>query len=143
MKFGDITILKNICFSDGIVDHSYKFGRPCIYIGEDFEYMYFVPLSSLNYKIKERCFVLYPNKENNLLKKSRIRASELVQRPIAFYELYGSLDYFEIQKLINALKLSYKEENSNFKLVNSLIDKYVNYIDSEHNAKDKAYYKHK
>lgn len=65
MEFGDITILKNICFSDGVVDHSYRLGRPCIY--------------------------------------SRIRASGLITRPVAFYELYGRLDYFDIQKLIKSL----------------------------------------
>lgn len=35
MEFGDITILKNICFSDGVVDHSYRQGRPCIYIDSE------------------------------------------------------------------------------------------------------------
>ncbi len=34
MEFGDITILKNICFSDEVVDHSYSLGSPCIYIAE-------------------------------------------------------------------------------------------------------------
>ena len=107
MEFGDITILKNICFSDGVVDHSYRLGRPCIYIGEDLNHMYFVPLANLNSKIKEKQFVIAPKVKNNLTKKSRIRASELITRPVAFYELYGRLDYFDIQKLIESLRFFY------------------------------------
>ena len=140
MEFGDITILKNICFSDGVVDHSYRLGRPCIYIGEDLNHMYFVPLANLNSKIKEKQFIIVPTTENNLIKKSRIKASELITRPVAFYESCGRLDYFDIQKLIKSLRFFYKDDNPNFQLVNHLIDKY---IDSEHDSKDKAYYKHK
>lgn len=73
MEFGDITILKNICFSDEVVDHSYRLGRPCIYIGVDLNHMYFVPLANLNSKIKEKQFVIAPKAKNNLTKKSRIR----------------------------------------------------------------------
>ncbi len=140
MEFGDITILKNICFSDGKVDHSYKYGRPCIYIGENLDNMYFIPLSDLNFNIKEKHYIIVPTKENRLLKKSRIRVLELVERPIAFYEIYGNLGYFELQKLIRALRTSYKEEDPNFKLVNELIDKYINYSDSETKNKT-CYYK--
>lgn len=143
MEFGDITILKNICFSDGVVDHSYRSGRPCIYIGEDLNHMYFVPLANLNSKIKEKQFVIAPNAKNNLTKKSRIRASELITRPVAFYELYGKLDYFDIQKLIESLRFFYKDDNPNFQLINHLIDKYINYVDLELDVKDKAYDKHK
>lgn len=143
MEFGDITILKNICFSDGVVDHSYRLGRPCIYIGEDLNHMYFVPLANLNSKIKEKQFVIAPKAKNNLTKKSRIRASELITRPVAFYELYGRLDHFDIQKLIESLRFFYKDDNPNFQLINHLIDKYINYVDLELNVKDKAYDKHK
>lgn len=143
MEFGDITILKNICFSDGVVDHSYKCGRPCICIGEDLDHMYFIPLSNLNFKIKEKHFVIVPTVQNNLLKTSRIRALELIARPIVFYESSGRLDYFDIQKLINALRFAYKEKDTNFELINSLIGKYINYVDSESKTKDKAYYRHK
>ena len=96
MEFGDITILKNICFSDEVVDHSYGLGRPCIYIGEDLNHMYFVPLVNLNSKIKEKQFVIAPKAKNNLIKKSRIRVQELITRPVAFYELNGKLDHFDI-----------------------------------------------
>ena len=137
MEFGDITI------SDGVVDHSYRLGRPCIYIGEDLNHMYFVPLANLNSKIKEKQFVIAPTVENNLTKKSRIRASELITRPVAFYELYGRLDYFDIQKLIESLRFFYKDDNPNFQLINHLIDKYINYVDLELDVKDKAYDKHK
>ena len=41
----NIVKIRNICFKDGIVDHSYKVGRPCVFIGEVDEKMYFIPLS--------------------------------------------------------------------------------------------------
>lgn len=105
--------------------------------------MYFVPLANLNSKIKEKQFVIAPKAKNNLTKKSRIRASELITRPVAFYELYGRLDHFDIQKLIESLRFFYKDDNPNFQLINHLIDKYINYVDLECNVKDKAYDKHK
>lgn len=144
MEFGDITILKNICFSDGVVDHSYKKGRPCIYIGEYLDHMYFVPLANLNSKIKEKPLIIVPTNKNNLIKKSRIRVSELVKKPVAFYEITGSLDSYDIEKLIEALRFFYNEENINSSFVNNLINEYINYIDKEKDEiKDIAYYKHK
>ena len=62
--------------------------------------MYFVPLVNLNSKIKEKQFVIAPKAKNNLTKKSRIRASELITRPVAFYDLNGKLDHFDINWII-------------------------------------------
>lgn len=85
MEVGNIVYLKNICFGDGTADHACLVGRPCVYIGELDERMYFIPLVSIHkdkYKSESR---IYPTKKNKLQKVSHPNVRVLIEKPIAFY----------------------------------------------------------
>ncbi len=109
MEVGNIVFLKNICFKEGVVDHAFDRGRPCIFIGELDEKMYFVPLASVkNLKYRDRLRgILKPNKNNNLTKICHTNVKELIEKPIAFYEIKGYLNDEELFNLFNDIKIYY------------------------------------
>lgn len=111
MELGSIVFLKNICFKEGVVDHAYDIGRPCVFIGELSDKMYFIPLSGVkNLKYKNHLRgILRPNKNNNLSKVCHTNIKELIEKPIAFYEEKGYLNDNELYNLFNDIKIYYSE----------------------------------
>ena len=147
MHIGDIVKLNNIIFNIDYkngkminkksIDHAFDSGRPCIYIGEHNENMYFISLS--NSSINSKHF-LEPNKTNGLTKVCQANVKEIIKRPIAFYESIGYLtdkDMFEIYKTLKSFHK--KRDFENRKAVMYLSNKYirayenglVKYVDDE------------
>ena len=107
VEVGDIVFLKNICFYDGKVDHAFSKGRPCVYLGELDDKMYFIPLVSSENK---QAFIrkIYPDEENGLKKVSGPNIHSLIEKPIAYYVAKGSLSSNDIKRIFKNIKSYYK-----------------------------------
>ena len=68
MKIGSIVNIKNICFRNGEVDHSFNRGRPCIYLGELEDKMCFMPLIKCKFLKNKVKKIIKPTYENGLKK---------------------------------------------------------------------------
>lgn len=147
MHIGDIVNLNNIVFnsmfkngkliSKKSVDHAFDSGRPCIYIGEYEENMYFMSLSHSDDNSKH---LLKPTYSNGLIKNSQPNVKEVIKKPIAYYQSIGYLtdkDMFHVFKTILSFHKKRKLENSDVlvKLARNYIKSYekglVKYIDDE------------
>lgn len=107
IEVGDIIFLKNICFYDGKVDHAFSKGRPCVYLGELDDKMYFILLVSSENK---QAFIrkIYPDEENGLKKISGPNIHSLIEKPIAYYVAKGSLSSNDIKRIFKNIKSYYK-----------------------------------
>lgn len=107
IEVGDIIFLKNICFYDCKVDHAFSKGRPCVYLGELNDKMYFIPLVSSENK---QAFIrkIYPDKGNGLKKVSGPNIHSLIEKPIAYYAVQGSLSANDIKRIFKNIKSYYK-----------------------------------
>lgn len=109
MKIGSIVNIKNICFRNGEVDHSFNRRRPCIYLGELEDKMCFMPLSnvsSLKHHVKT---IIKPTYENGLKKTSHPNLRELIEKPIAYYEEIGIISDDDVIKLFKGITSYYTE----------------------------------
>lgn len=130
MKIGSIVNIKNICFKDGKIDHSFKSGRPCIFLGELEDNMCFMPLTNtktLKHHVKT---IIKPSELNGLKKVSHPNLKELIEKPIAYYEELGCITEKEIINVFNGIKGYYKEIRipSDEKLL-ALANNYLNQTD--------------
>lgn len=107
VEVGDIVFLKNICFYDGQIDHAFSKGRPCVYLGELDGKMYFIPLAGAQNK-QEYLRKIYPDYENGLKKVSRPNIHLLIEKPIAYYTIQGSLSANDIKRIFINIKTYYK-----------------------------------
>lgn len=106
LKKGSIVNIKNIIFNGNVVDHAMCVGRPCIFIGELNEKMYFLPLTSnYNYDLD---VVLEPNKINHLKKKCGINIKTIVEKPACCYEVIGEISNYQLYRMYKMLLLYYK-----------------------------------
>ena len=108
MKIGSIIYLKNICFRDGTIDHSFTIGRPSIFLGELEDNMYFMPLSNIKTLKHKVRIIIKPSRLNGLTKVSHPNLREVVEKPIAYYEAIGILTKEEILKVFIGIKKYYK-----------------------------------
>lgn len=134
MEIGDIVNLKNICFVEGNIDHAYRKGRPCVFIGEDDEHMYFLPLSNTKKVKNKKGVFIEPNKDNNLLKTSHLNYKQLIIKPIAFYAVRAFIDKDTMYKIFVEMTKFFKEirsENDSkvLELAHDFIDK--SYCDAD------------
>lgn len=136
MQIGDIVSFKNICFDDGI-DHCFKNGRPCIYIGEINEKMYFVPLTNVETLKHKITYIIKPTKENRLKKDCHPNYRQLLEKKASFYETMGYLNDDEMidffQNILKYLKEVRSESN---RISISLAKEYLNknkivYVDED------------
>lgn len=147
MHIGDIVKLNNIVFNSDIkngkivnkksIDHSFDCGRPCIYIGEYEEHMYFISLSNSTIDGKH---IIKPTVINGLIKNSHPNIKQVIKKPVAYYPSIGYLndkDMFSVFKTILSFHKRRKLENSDvlIKLARNYIKAYekglVKYIDDE------------
>ena len=135
VEIGSIVKIKNICFKDGIVDHSYKQGRPCIYIGEVDEKMYFMPLSTAE---PEKNYVKFrPNERNNLKKFSQINVRNVIEKDLHFVNPTGYLDEEDLVLIFNSVKKYYTTLRSDIdEKVLLLADNYLNGKYEDSNKED-------
>ena len=134
INVGDIIAIKNICFDEKILDHAFKLGRPCIFIGEYGENMYFVPISSNG----KSYLKIKPTKENNLTKLCAINVKQIIEKPIAFYEAHGRLSDEDIANMFISIKRYYRKiTDDKTKIIVDLANKYieensiVSYVDKD------------
>lgn len=143
MEIGSIVKIKNICFRGGVVDHSLSIGRPCMFLGELNDKMYFMPFTNtktLKHKVRT---IIKPNKQNGLTKASHPNLREIIEKPIAYYEDIGTLTNEEIKKIFIDIKKYYTEifRDEDIILI-TLADNYLkeqpvgNYVDDENFSKD-------
>lgn len=107
IEIGDIAFLKNICFYDGKIDHAFDRGRPCVYLGELNDNMYFIPLVCAKNK-QDFIRKIYPDKKNRLRKVSGPNIHSLIEKPIAYYSVQGSLSTNDIERIFTNIKAYYK-----------------------------------
>ena len=100
LNVGDIVKLKNICFEAKEVDHAFRIGRPCVFVGEDDNNMYFLPITS-NHKNNDK---IVPNEINNLTKVSSINIRQLITKPVAFYDARGRIEEKYLIKAFDCIK---------------------------------------
>ena len=86
MNVGDIVYFKNLIFDNKVIDHSFNIGRPCVYLGEKGDNMYFVSLTNVDTLKHNVVHVIKPDKENNLKKPSHANFKNIVEKPVGFYE---------------------------------------------------------
>ena len=115
MEVGDITVLYNIVFdkktkSGERVDHAMKQGRPCIFIGEIDEKMYFLPI--MKHIEGQYNTIIEPTKENKLSKKSMVNILNIIEKPIAFYSTHSYIDEKIMLDIFNRLLKYYKEDRN-------------------------------
>lgn len=135
INIGSIVKIRNICFKDGIVDHSYKVGRPCVFIGEVDEKMYFIPLSHME-KSKNYESIM-PNDFNNLRKPSQINVRNVIEKDLFYPEITGELFDEELEKIFNSIKKYYKTVRNDIgRNVVFLADNYFKgkYVDDDSNS---------
>lgn len=137
MKIGSIVNIKNICFRDGKIDHSYKSGRPCLFLGELEDKMCFIPFTNthtLKHPVKT---IIKPSELNGLNKISHPNIKELIEKPVAYYEELGCITEEEIIGVFEGIKGYYKEVRipKDAKLLalanNYLNQSDLNYIDED------------
>lgn len=100
---GSIIIVKNIIFKNGdeAVDHSHKFGRPCLVVSLFEDKVYFIPLSSKVYNGKYDTEIEIDNKYCK--KKSIIKVSNIYCRDGYYYEEKCKLEDTDLLKILNYL----------------------------------------
>lgn len=130
MHLGDIVILDNIVFNDeekNVADHASLHGRPCIYIGEKEEIMYFFALTGVRNKIELADMVIIANNQNKLKKDSEINMRSIIKKPYSFYKVESSLEKEQILKMIKIyFKNNYKNDNPDVKIILNIITEYIN-----------------
>lgn len=102
---GSIIIVKNIIFKDGVLDHAYKKGRPCLVIDINDEEITFLTLSTLYNDIKYRNDYIFENyKKMGLKKNTYVNLQNIYKTKLCFYMeacKISELDYYKIiRKLI-------------------------------------------
>ena len=98
---GSIIIVKDIIFKNGdeAVDHSHKFGRPCLVVSLFEDKVYFIPLSSKVYNGKYDTEIEMDNKYCK--KKSIIKVSNIYCRDGYYYEEKCKLEDTDLLKILN------------------------------------------
>ena len=103
LSVGSIVKLKNLCFDNRQADHAFKVGRPCVFIGEDENNMYFLPLTSNHHEVDK----IEPDKYNDLKKPSSINIRQLIIKPIAYYNERGVVAEKHIIRAFEDIKKYY------------------------------------
>lgn len=135
IEVGNIVYFKNIIFEESKIDHSFNKGRPCVFLGELDNKMYFMPLSNVTTAKKYHGHHIKPNRENELKKVSHLCIRELLEKPMAWYNFYGYLDDVTLDDIFdNIYKFHNKIDEDKSRL---LIKLYENYISSKKKYIDK------
>lgn len=114
MELGDIVILKNIVFynrdNTHEVDHAFINGRPCVYIGEYEDSMYFLPITRVIPGKENKFFniVIDKNTHNKIKKDCKISFSTIIKKPIAFYKVVDYLEDSVIEELVDKALILYE-----------------------------------
>lgn len=117
MELGDIVILKNIVFynrdSTHEVDHAFINGRPCVYIGEYEDCMYFLTISRFIKGEEKKFFNIIINKNTHkkMKKDCKINFSTIIKKPIAFYEVVDYLEDSVKEELVDKALILYECDN--------------------------------
>ena len=119
MRAGDICYLENIIFENNgkkhLDQHSLFTGRPCVFVGETDEKMYFFPIIDFDDKFKGNIIEKTP--ENRLKKKSVIDAATIIEKPIAYYEKRGYISTKEMLQLYRNILYYYRKAEDGKKLI--------------------------
>lgn len=143
MQVGDVVYLRNIIFEGREVDHAFDKGRPCVYIGDIDDKMYFVPLtntSTMKYKVP---IIISPNKRNGLRKECHPNFKQIIEKRTSFYEVFGYLTEQEMIKFFEDALLYLSEirretDNICIELAKEYLDKHnVKYKDKDIVKQDK------
>ena len=110
MNVGDIVCMELILFKNG-VDHDSKNGRPCVYIGEKNDLMYFVPLSSVKNKNKHMGYHIKPDVHNKLRKPSLLNLHTIIEKRPQFFKIDGYIKDSEMRILMKTI-ISYFKDTS-------------------------------
>lgn len=126
MKAGDIVYFELILFNNG-VDHPSKRGRPCVYIGEKDNIMYFVPLMSLKNKNYNLSYHILPDKYNNLKVTSLVNFHTIIEKQARFFSsdsyIVDDIMYDIMRQIVLYFKETYNEQS---KVVKELASEYLN-----------------
>ena len=106
MNVGDIVCMELILFKNG-VDHSSKNGRPCLYIGEKNDVMYFIPLQSI--KNKSKGYHINPDNYNKLKKTSILNLHTILEKRAQFFKIDGIIREEEMDKIMRILVSYFKD----------------------------------
>ena len=108
MNVGDIVCMELILFNNG-VDHNSKSGRPCVYIGEKNDVMYFIPLSSVKNKNKHMSYHIMPDGLNKLRKPSLLNLHTIIEKRPQFFKVDGYIKDSEMKILMKTIISYFKD----------------------------------
>ena len=106
MNIGDIVCMELILFKNG-VDHDSKSGRPCVYIGEKNDVMYFIPLQSV--KNKSKGYYIKPDNYNKLKKTSILNLHTILEKRAQFFKVDGIVREEEMETIMKILVSYFKD----------------------------------
>lgn len=122
MELGGIVIFKNIVFRNRNIsktheiDHSFYSGRPCIYIGEYDDNMYFLPITSPDLRREQKSFdVMIRQRDHSRLSKDcKVNFVNIIKKPIAFYNQIDFLNESEINEMIDKGLILYEFDSEEY-----------------------------
>lgn len=126
---GDILLVKNIVFNDGIADHASLTGRICLIISDCNDKLSLLPFTHIKPKNLRRVFMLNDKdllnkkKSVNYYKNEYIKLDGLFQREIYFYDKIARINEIKYYLLLEKL---FKLDLSNNKYCSGV------YCDIEH-----------
>ena len=119
MRAGDICYLENIILENNGKKHldgySLFTGRPCVFIGETDEKMYFFPIIEISDE-NQKGTIIEKTPENRLKNKSVIDTYTIIEKPIAFYQTRGHISTKEMLQLYKNLLFYYRKTEDEDKL---------------------------
>lgn len=130
LEVGSIVYIKNICFERSgnnkfTVDHAYRNGRPCVYIGEKNNKDYFLPISHDVPHLTRRNH-LKPDDNNNLAKISMVNFYKIIKLNPCYHEVEGVLSLTDMLTVSSkAVAFFKKDEREDGKVILDLAREFI------------------
>ena len=121
---GSIILVRDIIFKEGMLDHAYKAGRPCLIIDIDDDYITFLTLSTLhNKKIYDHDYLFNDCDDLNFKNDTYVNLQHIYRKRICFYEEVSHLNQKEYFKILRKfLRVNSKNPSDEFLEIASNIE---------------------
>ena len=139
MIVGDIVYFSNIIFEKAyyndenviLVDHCSHNGRPCIYLGQIDDKMYFIPITGNN-KYSDMGVCINVTKSNRLLKPSYLVLNNIICKESSYYYTKGFINEHVMYDLFKKFIDYYEEFNyclRTFPNIGKVYELAIEYVD--------------